>query len=67
MKQIYVRNQLNKMLFAMLGDNSLVQQWWESKNKGLDNKTPNEVYWSGEEGRQKVADYILEFIDYQPS
>lgn len=55
------------MLFAMLGDNSLVQQWWESKNKGLDNKTPNEVYWSGEEGRQKVADYILEFIDYQPS
>lgn len=67
MKQIYVRSQLNKMLFDMLGNLSLVDQWWHSNNKGFEGKTPNEVYWSGEEGRKKVADYILQFVNYQPS
>lgn len=64
-KRIYVRKQLNKMLFAILRNYYLVEQWWCSSNKAFDGKTPNEVYWSGEEGRQKVADYILQFVDYQ--
>jgi hypothetical protein len=66
-KQIYVRSQLDRMLFALLGSYSLVDQWWHSSNKGLNGKTPAEIYWSGEEGRVTVADYILQFVDYQGS
>jgi len=64
-KRIYVRSQLNVILFAMLGDYRLIDAWWSSSNKAFDGKTPNEVYWSGEEGRMAVADYILQFVDYQ--
>jgi hypothetical protein len=64
MKKIFVRSQLNKILYGLLGSHSLVDAWWYSSNRGLDGKTPNEVYWSGEDGRVKVADYILQFYDY---
>lgn len=64
-KTIYVRSQLNRILFGLLGSHSLVNEWWDSNNKGLNDKTPNEVYWSGEEGRVAVADYILKFVDFQ--
>ncbi len=64
MKQIFVRSQLNKILFGLLGSHSLVDAWWYSSNKAFDGKTPNEIYWSGEEGRVKVADYILQFYYY---
>lgn len=58
---ILVRSQLNRLLYSLLGDRRLVDQWWDSANKAFDNKTPNEIYWSGEQGRQQVADYILQF------
>jgi hypothetical protein len=64
MKNIFVRSQLNKILYGLLGSNSLVDAWWYSSNKAFDGKTPNEIYWSGEEGRVKVADYILQFYTY---
>lgn len=64
-KRIYVRSELNRILFGLLGSHSLIDQWWNSNNKGLNDKTPNEVYWSGEEGRVAVADYILKFVDFQ--
>lgn len=50
---------LNKYLYAMLGRQELIDQWWNSPNKAFDLKTPNEIYLSGEEGRKKVADYIM--------
>ena len=53
-----VKVTLNRLLFAMLGRIELVDQWWQSPNKGFDGKTPDEVYLSGEDGRKKVADYI---------
>ena len=53
-----VKVSLNRLLFAMLGRAELVDQWWQSPNKGFDGKTPDEVYFSGEEGRNKVANYI---------
>ena len=53
-----VKLTLNRLLFAMLGRTELVDQWWQSPNKGFDGKTPDEVYLSGEEGRQKVINYI---------
>jgi hypothetical protein len=66
-KRIYVRSQLNTILFALIGRWELVNDWWHSSNKAFDGKTPNEVYWSGEEGRVAVADYIIKFCDYQGS
>jgi hypothetical protein len=66
-KQIYVRSQLNLILFGLLGSHSVVDAWWYSSNKAFDGKTPNEVYWSGEDGRQAVADYIIKFFNYQCS
>lgn len=55
---------LNKALFAMLGRHELVDQWWETTNKAFDGKTPNEVYWSGEDGRKQVAKYIIDNLNF---
>ena len=59
MKQIYVKKQLNQYLLALLGSVGLVDQWWYGGNKAFDGRTPIDVYHSGEEGRIKVADYII--------
>lgn len=64
-KMIYVRSQLNRILYAVIGDWRMVDAWWGSSNHAFDGKTPNEVYWSGEEGREAVADYILQFTQQQ--
>ena len=63
MKQIYVRSQLNRILFGLLGRVELVDNWWHSSNKAFNGKTPNEIYHSGEQGKQDVASYILKFYD----
>ena len=60
-KQIYVKSQLDRLLLALLGSIHLVDEWWHGSNKAFDGKTPIEVYHSGEDGRVKVADYILSF------
>ena len=64
MPKIYTRNTLNEMLYDLMGRAELVEQWWESSNKAFDGKSPVDVYWSSEEGRQKVADYILTYTNY---
>ena len=64
MYKIYTRTTLNEMLYDLIGRAELVDKWWESSNKAFDGKTPNEVYWSGEEGRRRVADYILTHTNY---
>jgi hypothetical protein len=62
-KEIYVRNQLDRMLFGLLGRREYVDLWWTSSNKAFDGKTPDEVYHSGKEGRVMVADYIISHCD----
>mgnify|MGYP003333697247 FL=1 len=62
MTQIYIKPQLNKMLYAMLGSWDLVDRWWHSSNKAFDGVTPNEIYWADEAGRQRVAGYIISFV-----
>jgi hypothetical protein len=64
MKKIYTRTTLNGMLYELLGRAELVDQWWNSNNKAFDGKTPNEIYWANEQGRQEVANYILSQCDY---
>jgi hypothetical protein len=53
------RRKLNVCLFAMLGNDDLVNRWWESPNLAFENKTPNEVY---EENEQQVIDYVLSYL-----
>lgn len=54
-----VKVALNKHLFAALRHPELVESWWHIENKAFDNKTPDQVYQSGEEGRKQVANYII--------
>jgi hypothetical protein len=56
---ILVRAELNRILFAMIGRTELVDEWWESANKAFAGKTPNEIYWESEDGRRRVAKYIV--------
>jgi hypothetical protein len=56
-----IKSDINKMLLGLLGSEKLLESWWSSSNKGLDNLTPNDVYWSGAEGRQRVFDYVAGF------
>ena len=54
---------LNKYLYALLGRQELVDQWWESPNRAFEGRTPNEVYLSGEDGRKQVSKYIINNVD----
>lgn len=54
-----IKMTLNDALFTLLGREHLVYEWWEIPNKAFDNQTPNQVYHSGADGRQKVHDYIM--------
>lgn len=58
-----VKVSLNKYLYALLGRQELVDQWWESPNRAFEGRTPNEVYWSGEDGRKQVAKYIIDNVN----
>jgi hypothetical protein len=53
------KRKLNVCLFTMLGNDDLVNRWWESPNLAFENKTPNEVY---EENEQQVIDYVLSYL-----
>ena len=53
------KRKLNVCLFAMLGNDDLVNRWWESPNLAFENKTPNEVY---EKNEQQVIDYVLSYL-----
>lgn len=55
---VVIKKDIDKMLYAMLGKQYLVDQWWDSKNHAFDEKTPYETYLTGEEGRNKVYEYV---------
>ena len=64
MNKIYTRHTLNRILYALIGRWDSVDLWWNSSNVAFEGKTPVSVYWSGEEGRREVADYILKHAEY---
>lgn len=47
------KDNLNDVLYAMLGSRHLVDSWWQSPNKAFDNKCPCDVELS------KVEEYIM--------
>lgn len=53
------KNCLNKMLYAMLGNNDLVFRWWDSPNRNWNLSTPNQIWNESDEGKREVIQYIL--------
>ena len=50
---------INRYLFAMLGVQSLVENWWHIPNRNWNGKTPDEIYQSGPDGQKEVCNYVL--------
>jgi hypothetical protein len=46
----------NRILYALLGSQELVQKWWESPNKAFDEMTPNEML---NRDKDRVKNYLL--------
>lgn len=53
------KSQLNKALYAMLGSEKLVVDWWSSPNKFWNLRTPDTVL---ESDPKSVQDYILSHL-----
>ena len=51
-----VTDKYNRILYALLGSNELVQKWWASPNKAFDDITPSEM-WNRDKNR--VKNYLL--------
>ena len=50
------KERLNGLLFAIIGDEKLVERWWNSPNKYFDNALPIDVFVLQPE---RVRDYIF--------
>lgn len=48
-----IQDQLDLMLMALLGSEDLVDRWWKTPNKALDNKCPSDVELS------EVKNYLM--------
>jgi folate-dependent tRNA-U54 methylase TrmFO/GidA len=46
----------NRILYALLGSEELVQKWWESPNKAFDGMTPIEML---DQDKDRVKNYLL--------
>jgi len=64
MSETIVKPVINRMLLGLLGRNDLIDAWWDSQNLHFGMKTPNEVYLSGEKGRQQVFDYVSKHCNH---
>ena len=51
--------QINGILFALLGSLELVQRWWLSPNITFELRCPQEVWDSGEDGKDEVESYVM--------
>ncbi len=58
MSEVVVKSDVNKYLYKVLGNNFMVDSWWHTENFHFDLKTPEEVYQSGDAGRQRVFEYV---------
>jgi hypothetical protein len=46
----------DRILYALLGSEELVKQWWSSSNKAFDEMTPIEMW---DRDRDRVKNYLL--------
>ena len=50
---------INEVLFGLLGSPEMVQKWWLSPNVTFQLRCPQEVWDSGEEGKDEVEMYVM--------
>jgi len=50
------KSQLDGILFAMVGDDTLVERWWNGPNKAFDMQKPIDIF---EVDSERVIDYIM--------
>jgi hypothetical protein len=55
---LLLKMDIDKMLYALLGSNELVERWWTGPNHFFGLKTPYEVFEKNEAGRQAVLKYV---------
>ena len=55
---VLIKIDIDKMLYALLGSDELVERWWHGANHYFGLKTPYEVYQTNEAGRKVVLDYV---------
>ena len=46
----------NRILYALLGSNELVQKWWSSPNRAFDDISPIEMW---DRDKDRVKKYLL--------
>jgi hypothetical protein len=51
-----VTDKYDRILYALLGSQELVQKWWSSPNRAFGEMTPNEMW---DRDRDRVKNYLL--------
>lgn len=62
---VIVKSDINKMLAFILGEGQIVDMWWTAPNIAMAGKSPEQVYQSGDEGRQYVYNYVHSFYEIE--
>jgi hypothetical protein len=63
MAVLELKVEINRYLFAMLGVQRMVEQWWHIPNRNWDGRTPEDVFQSGHDGREQVYQYVRKCAD----
>jgi hypothetical protein len=53
------KEQLNRVLFSLLGREDLVKNWWVGPNYAFGLQAPADLWEDGAVGQEMVANYIL--------
>jgi hypothetical protein len=54
--------EIHRQLLALLGSQTLVEQWWRSPNRAFDMSSPAEVWYQNSQGPERVRKYIAQFL-----
>lgn len=52
----------HQQLLALLGSQSLVEQWWRGPNRAFDMASPEDVWYQNSQGPDRVRKYIAQFL-----
>jgi hypothetical protein len=52
--------QINLHLYSMLGSVEFVQRWWLGPNMAFQLQCPQEVWDSGDEGKDQIEAYVMQ-------
>jgi uncharacterized protein (DUF2384 family) len=56
------KEKANKILKNLLGNDDLVERWWNSPNRAFDEELPDDL-WNTSIGRNKIYTYLLNQLE----